>query len=257
VKFSEIHKIVGGTPCLDADSCRILYEFVLRSSVKNCLELGFAHGKSSCFIGGALHEKRSGGKLLTIDKSSVKGLTPNIFDQIEITGLSNHIQPVFSETSYTWELMHLIEESTVSGHCIPRFDFVFIDGAHTWETDACAFFLVTKLLRPGGWILFDDLMWTLENSPSLSREKHIRALPDDVRKTPHVERIITLLLTQSPEYQDIIIRNGWAWAKKRAIETEFTGPDVRIITKLYFFQAMKGALRNKLGAVLPFLSRLR
>ena len=253
VKFDAIHKIVGDTPCLDSRSCRMLYDFILRSNIKDCLELGFAHGKSSCFIGGALHEKGQGGKLLTIDRSSVRSLTPNILEQIEKAELSDYIQPVFSETSYTWELMHLIEEATVSGHCIPRFDFVFIDGAHTWETDACAFFLVAKLLRPGGWILFDDLKWTLENSPSLSQDQHVKALPDDVRKTPHVERIVTLLVAQSPEFQDIVIRDGWAWVKKRATEIESNGSDIRIITKLYFLHAMKRALRNKLVAFLPFL----
>ena len=256
VKFEAIHKIVGDTPCLDSRSCRMLYDFILRSNIKDCLELGFAHGKSSCFMGAALHEKGQGGKLVTIDRNSVKSLKPNILEQIEKTKLSDYVQPVFSETSYTWELMHLIEEATVSGHCIPEFDFVFIDGAHTWETDACAFFLVEKLLRPGGWILFDDLMWTLENSPSMSQEEHVRAMPEDVRKTPHVERIVTLLVAQSPEFQDILIRDGWAWAKKRITETEFNAPDIQVITKLYFLQAMKREMRNKFREILPFLSKL-
>ena len=38
----------------------------------------------------------------------------------------------------------------------PIFDYVFIDGAHTWMLDALAFLLVDRLLRVGGYVDFDD-----------------------------------------------------------------------------------------------------
>ena len=58
-------------------------------------------------------------------------------------------------------LMRAIE----AGH---KYDFCFIDGAHTWDTDGFAFCLVDRMLRPGGWIIFDDLNWTHAHSPTLA-----------------------------------------------------------------------------------------
>ena len=50
----------------------------------------------------------------------------------------------------------------------PEFDFVFLDAGHTWDVTGFAFFLVDRLLRPGGWLLFDDLNWSVTKSRSVS-----------------------------------------------------------------------------------------
>src|SRR5258707_1117285 len=70
-------------------------------------------------------------------------------------GLAGFVDVVHARRSYTWELMRLIESRVVEGRCRPFFDLCFVDGAHTWDTDGLAFFLVEKLLRPGGWVVFD------------------------------------------------------------------------------------------------------
>ena len=57
--------------------------------------------------------------------------------------------------SYNWSLMQLLAEH--GGRC---FDYVFLDGAHTWALDALAFLLVDRLLTPGGYVDFDDYGWT-------------------------------------------------------------------------------------------------
>lgn len=41
----------------------------------------------------------------------------------------------------------------------------FIYGAHLWEPDALATLLVTSLLRPGGWLLMDDLHFKARSIP--------------------------------------------------------------------------------------------
>src|SRR5919198_3630038 len=65
--------------------------------------------------------------------------------------------------SYNWSLMQLL-----AAHEEPIFDYVFIDGAHTWALDALAFCLVDRLLRDGGYVDFDDYRWTLRTSPSMN-----------------------------------------------------------------------------------------
>jgi len=65
--------------------------------------------------------------------------------------------------SYNWSLMALLRERRQ-----PLFEYVFLDGAHTWALDALAFLLVDRLLKPGGLIEFDDYHWTIERSPSMN-----------------------------------------------------------------------------------------
>ncbi|MEL6646034.1 MAG: class I SAM-dependent methyltransferase [Pseudomonadota bacterium] len=68
--------------------------------------------------------------------------------------------------SYNWNLMKLYVEN---GHA-PLFDYIFLDGAHTFAIDALSFFLGDRLLKPGGYFDFDDYNWRLRGS-SLDPEK--------------------------------------------------------------------------------------
>lgn len=68
--------------------------------------------------------------------------------------------------SYCWSLMKLLRE-----HEDPIFDYAYLDGAHTWAVDGFAFLLLDELLRPGGYVDFDDYHWTLGKSPSLNPKK--------------------------------------------------------------------------------------
>ncbi|HWS88410.1 MAG TPA: hypothetical protein VN282_15670 [Pyrinomonadaceae bacterium] len=65
------------------------------------------------------------------------------------------------------------------------------------EAWALTFFLVDKLLRPGGWILFDDLNWTYvskggEQTGGISH----RATGEDELNTPHIDLVFRLLVQQ-------------------------------------------------------------
>jgi predicted O-methyltransferase YrrM len=192
---------------------RRLYDFVLESDTTDILELGSAHGTSSCYMAAALEEKHAG-RVLTIDRISARERDPNILTLLTHTGLGEYVQPVFANTSYTWELMKLIQEQTTGQATEPCFDFCFIDGAHTWETDGLAFFLVDKLLRPGGWIVFDDVHWSFGNSAALRDTEDARAMPADERMTPQIMKVVSLLALQHPHYPGFHVRGNWAWVGK-------------------------------------------
>ena len=69
-------------------------------------------------------------------------------------------------SSYTWWLKEQVRaRSDADGNCEPRFDFVYLDGAKNWTVDGLAVVLAEKLLRPGGWLLMDDLDWTYAQDP--------------------------------------------------------------------------------------------
>ena len=78
------------------------------------MELGFANGTSSCYMAAALHEKGKG-KVVTIDNLTAKDRTPNIDELMELTELSEYIEPIYANKSYNWELMKLIEKQTKNG----------------------------------------------------------------------------------------------------------------------------------------------
>lgn len=217
----------------------MLYDFVLDSGVETVLELGFAHGNSTCYIAAALHELGRG-MVLTIDREDARYREPNIFELIRRTGLGEFAQPVFAHTSYNWELLHLLEQQRDGRQTRPSFDFAFIDGAHTWEVDGFAFFLVDKLLRPDGWMLFDDVHWTLGASPTVKDSPRVRALSEEERRTPQVLRVFSHLVMQHPGYDGFTVKGNWAWAHKVAQNESSAGSSV--VARIYERAAMSKGL---------------
>lgn len=108
MQFREIVEILKDVPYTAPREGKILYDFLSRGSAQNILELGFAHGTSTCYMAAALEENGSG-RVVTIDRTRAKEHKPNIFDLLSRTGLDNYITPIFTEISYNWELMKIIE----------------------------------------------------------------------------------------------------------------------------------------------------
>lgn len=103
--------------------------------------------------------------------------------------------------SYNWSLMALLRERDA-----PRFDYVFLDGAHTFAVDGLAFVLVDRLLQPGGLIDFDDYHWTIERSPSMNPS----VFPASERLYTHeqmaerqVALVVELLVRGGGHYEEI------------------------------------------------------
>jgi len=56
--------------------------------------------------------------------------------------------------TYAWTLFDMLVDREM-------FDLIYLDGHHTFYVDLPAFTLVHHLLRPGGYIMVDDIQWTL------------------------------------------------------------------------------------------------
>jgi predicted O-methyltransferase YrrM len=103
--------------------------------------------------------------------------------------------------SYNWSLMRLLAEARG-----PIFDYVFVDGAHTWAHDALAFLLVDRLLLPGGYVDFDDYTWTLRNSPSMNPAvfpEVERLYTDDQIDAAQVALVVDLLVRLDAGYEEV------------------------------------------------------
>jgi len=236
MRFRDIAVLVDGIPHMTPIEGRVVYDFVLKTRPQEILELGFCHGVSTCYMAAALQETGTG-HILTIDNRFAQDNEPSIESLLERAALSAYVTPVYAHSTYVWELMRLIEEQSLEGVCRPRFDFCFNDGAHLWGVDGFAFFLVDKLLRSGGWVLFDDLSF----SPGMDMPPDtawVRDLSDEERATPQMTKVFDLLVRQHGGYgnirADLKWGLGWGWAQKDARPA-----DVGLIEEIYAAQPLR------------------
>jgi predicted O-methyltransferase YrrM len=201
--YGTLATALRGIPHTTAEKGLIIHNAVLKGKFKNCLELGFASGVGSSYIAGALDANR-GGRLTSVDTKEALRRKPLASETLAKLQLEKYVELVFHEISYTWFLMDAIEKGK-------KFDFCFLDGAHTWDVDGLAFFLVEKVLSPGGMIIFDDLDWCYATSPTM---KDVPA-PELFRKTAGVRKIFELLVKQHPNMTNFREEHGMGIAEKR------------------------------------------
>ena len=206
----EVKQVVGDIPFMDLERANRLTSFMSEYALRNVLELGFAHGVSTCYMAAAL-DRFGSGHIVTIDREVARQREPNIEELLTRIGQRQRVTIYFEPTSYTWRLMKFLDEDP---H--PEFDMCYLDGAHSWFVDALAFFLVDLLLKPGGWIIFDDFDWTYASSPTLSQKEEVLRMPEDERVTPHVRKIYELLIRPHHHYHNFRVEYGWAFAQKKS-----------------------------------------
>ncbi len=211
MEIEETRKVVDGIFGMTFDQALEIKYFIQLNKLNNILELGFAHGVSSCYFASMLHEMETG-HLTTIDLEVAKERQPNIESLLTQLELSSYVTIYYEPKSYNWRLMRLIEQ-----HPNPIFDFCYIDGAHDWYTDGFAFFLVDKLLIPGGWIIFDDINWSFNTSPSLKNSESVQRMPSDERSTAQVGKVFELLVKTHPNYHNFMKKGDWAYAQKKRL----------------------------------------
>lgn len=208
MKRTAVTEVVAGVPYMTAEQGHKVYTHIVDNRLTSILELGTYHGVSTCYLAAAVDEL-SGGSVVTIDRGSAKGLEPNVDQLLAKLGLSQVATAIYAERSFTWELRRLLAMDPR-----PTFDFAYLDGGHTWDVTGFAFYLVDQLLEPGGWLLFDDLHWTIENSPAVSNEPWAKALSPEERSAEQINDVFNLLVAGSGRY-DTRVDGSWGWAQKK------------------------------------------
>ena len=209
LEIEKSNEILKDVPGMIFDQALFMDDFLKKHNLTNLLELGFAHGTSSCYMASTLREMGEG-HLTTIDLKSAKFRQPNIETLLYKLDLNDLVTPYYENTSYTWRLMKFIEDNNE-----PIYDFCYVDGAHDWYNDGFAFFLVDKLLKPGGWIIFDDMFWTFESSPALKNTSRVKNMPEDEKSIPHIGQVFNLLVKTHPNYHNFEIHKSWGIAQKK------------------------------------------
>jgi predicted O-methyltransferase YrrM len=217
MRFAEVRRVIGGVPFITPEHALDLYNLILRERCEQILELGIAHGTATCYMAAALEELGSG-RVTAVDLRDAD-FTPAAEEQLERSGLQRYADVVRMHTGYTWFLHDEIRRQSTEGVCRPKYDLCIIDGPKNWTIDGCAFFLVDKLLKTGGWIIFDDYAWTYaaaDASRTATDGISHRALSEEERTTPHIREVFELLVMQHPHYSNFVVydHQDWAMAQK-------------------------------------------
>lgn len=174
-------------------------EFLAATNARTIAEIGIGEGATSEAI---LAWLRGEGALHLFDFEEPLS---RVTDRLRGKGLTNFVVHANSHRrldSYNWSLMKLLRDSPA-----PVFDYVYLDGAHTWAIDALAFTLVDMLLKPGGYVDFDDYHWTIDRSPTVNPRVHPRVrdlYTDEQMQTPQVALIVDLLVRRPGRYEEVV-----------------------------------------------------
>ncbi len=140
--------------------------------------------------------------------------------------------------SYNWDLGKLLLEKNAA-----FLDLVYMDGAHTFAFDGLACALMKELILPGGFLVFDDLNWTLsedmEEHTALPAENSASDFTADYSKEQisarQVEMIVNVFMERDPEWVRFPSNPDWP----RAIYRKKGKPSSGQITGYYMLAAFR------------------
>lgn len=225
---------------------RVIYEHVRKTKPAHVLELGTAHGVSAAYIAAAL-DANGDGHLTSVDSSHFTWRHPTPAELLEATGLHDRVSLDRSYSTYTWFLKEQVDaRSDDAGNCEPLYDFCFLDGQKNWTVDGLAVVLIQKLLRPGGWLLLDDLGWTYS---ALTTRHHywtdVAALSERERTEPHLRAVFELIVKQDPRFTELRIQDEWwGWARKGPGEPRRLTLDTTRSLRSYVVAGMRFMMRR-------------
>ncbi|HMA26088.1 MAG: class I SAM-dependent methyltransferase [Solirubrobacterales bacterium] len=175
-------------------------EFFKTTDSKVAAEIGTYRGDTAEQFARILAER--GGVLHIFDFQDRVGA---VVQRLAAQGLANvvpHGNTYRTLDSYNWSLMEMLRDNSE-----PIFDYVMIDGAHTWHHDGFAFLLADRLLRPEGYVEFHDYDWTLAGSPTMNPSQFPatrRFYSEDQIGAEQVRLIVDLLVRRDPCYEEIV-----------------------------------------------------
>lgn len=244
-KFDEVTQRFGDVRYMNDRQAAFMREFVTTRDLRDLLEIGFYQGKSSAYFGAILEDRGGPGHLTTIDRLGAKEKDPNIEQLLDALGLAARVTPVYAERSYTWELGRMVTEGRRE-----VFDFCFFDGGHTWDQTGFGFVLVDMLLKPGGWIIFDDLDWTVAGSSGIS-DPSFAKFSEDERQAKTV-RMVFEQLAPYVGYDSLAEEPTFRWGIGRKAGRSADATHAAVTDATHETHAAGADRLRRLRDVLPF-----
>ncbi len=234
--FDELVKHIDNTPWMNPEQGRLIWDHVHTYGTQRALDVGTCYGTSAAYLAGAM-KSNGGGRVITVDSSlfddnpdfDVRAQCKALWERCGVTDMIDMVRIPCS--NYAWWLMTEAEaQRQPDGTCSPGFDFAYLDGAKWFTLDAASVVLIEALLRPGGWLLMDDLDWRFVDYPDLIPDVVLRngttyPLSEHEIEVPHLRAVFDTIVTQHPNFTRFIDQGNWGWAQKGRVG------DQRIIVK--------------------------
>lgn len=120
----------------------------------------------------------------------------------------NHGNESKMYASYAWELATMARRRDRKKLPVAMFDFAYLDGAHTFHHDAAAMNVLKRMIKPGGYLVIDDMTWSFNGSAS-ANPKNRPALARDYTaeqlKLPHMALVVDVFLRHDIEFEQVFL----------------------------------------------------
>lgn len=174
-------------------------EFVKLTNCRALAEIGVGRGQNARAMAEWVRER---GTLDLFDYADQLEIARSSMQGEPFRHVRFHANSRLTHDNYNWSLMKLLQQQSE-----PIWDYVYLDGAHTWTHDACAFFLIDRLLKPGGYIEFDDYFWSFSSSPTANPSTYPPVAGQytaEQIQTSHIGLVVDLLVKKHPGYSSVV-----------------------------------------------------
>lgn len=109
---------------------------------------------------------------------------------------------------YDWTLATMAAARGRDDDTLELFDFVYLDGAHLFHHDAPSCVLLKEMITPGGYIVFDDMYWTVNGSPTMNPAKKPSVrddFSDEQLATAPVELVVDVFMRPDTRFEQVFL----------------------------------------------------
>jgi predicted O-methyltransferase YrrM len=247
ISVDDVDRAVHDTPYMTLEQARTLQRLWNSCPPGDLLELGFAYGKGSAYLGALAAQK--GQRAVCVDNLSARDRQPRADSTIGAAGVADHVDLLFTDNGYVWWMKQQLEEGDSR-----RYSLVYLDGAHDWFVDGFAALLLDRFLIPGGVLVLDDLDWSFASSAAPDIMARVSSMTADVASEPQVRKVWELLLQTDPRWGEFEEHDGWGIARKLA-STDARRPLERVVVRPSASSIVGSATRQARQRLLGFASR--
>jgi len=186
---------------------RLLYDFVVGNKLARGLQLRRSPGISTVYLAGAIRAQ-GGGRLNSVWCAHSRRKGYNVVEALNAVGLGDLVWIHEEPRSYNWRLMTFLQEGRFE-----EFDFCVIERGTTWYEVGYAVCLVERLLKPKGWLILDNLLFSFRES-TMRDSAWVKCKPESEQTTRQVESVFELLVEGNPYFSEFRRRRSIAFSQK-------------------------------------------
>jgi hypothetical protein len=105
--------------------------------------------------------------------------------------------------SYFWTIGRMKLAQPPEEAAAGTWDAVYLDGSHTYPADAPTTCLLKEMVKPGGFLILDDMFWTMATSRTCNTPWDRERFTDEQMEANHIEMIVDLFMRPDPRFTEL------------------------------------------------------